>query len=120
MPEKILITGAAGFIGFHLSKRLMDEGYQVTGLDNLNDYYDINLKNARLEILLEDKNFNFEKIDLGERDKIQRLFILQKFDYSIYYKTFQQFSTYSLAIFSRMNISGIVKSFIGIRLIKIR
>jgi UDP-glucuronate 4-epimerase len=83
MPEKILITGAAGFIGFHLSKRLMDEGYQVTGLDNLNDYYDINLKNARLEILLEDKNFNFEKIDLAERDKIQTLFKLQKFDYVV-------------------------------------
>jgi len=83
MPEKILITGAAGFIGFHLSKRLMDEGYQVTGLDNLNDYYDINLKNARLEILLEDENFNFEKIDLVERNKIQSLFKSQKFDYVV-------------------------------------
>jgi UDP-glucuronate 4-epimerase len=83
MPEKILITGAAGFIGFHLSKRLMDEGYQVTGLDNLNDYYDINLKNARLDILLEDENFNFEKIDLAERDKIQTLFKSQKFDYVV-------------------------------------
>jgi len=83
MPEKILITGAAGFIGFHLSKRLMEEGYLVTGLDNLNDYYDVNLKNARLEILLKYKNFNFEKIDLIERDKIQSLFKSLRFDYVV-------------------------------------
>ncbi len=83
MPEKILITGAAGFIGFHLSKRLMQEGYLVTGLDNLNDYYDVNLKQARLDILLKYENFDFEKIDLIERDKIQSLFKSQRFDYVV-------------------------------------
>ncbi len=83
MPGKILITGAAGFIGFHLSKRLMEEGYLVTGLDNLNDYYDVNLKQARLDILLKQKNFDFEKIDLIERDKIQSLFKSQRFDYVV-------------------------------------
>ena len=83
MPEKILITGAAGFIGFHLSKRLIKEGYLVTGLDNLNDYYDVNLKTARLDILLKDNNFKFEKIDLVERDKINDLFRSQKFDYVV-------------------------------------
>ena len=83
MPEKILITGAAGFIGFHLSKRLMQEGYLVTGLDNMNDYYDVNLKQARLDILLKYENFDFEKIDLIERDKIQSLFKSQRFDYAV-------------------------------------
>ena len=83
MPQNILITGAAGFIGFHLSRRLMKEGYLVTGLDNLNNYYDVNLKAARLDILLQDKNFNFEKIDLLERDKINELFKSLKFDYVV-------------------------------------
>ena len=83
MPEKILITGAAGFIGYHLSKRLMEEGYLVTGLDNLNDYYDVNLKKARLELLLTDQNFRFEKIDLVEREEIHDLFKSQKFDYVV-------------------------------------
>jgi UDP-glucuronate 4-epimerase len=49
--KKILVTGAAGFIGFHLSKRLIEEGYQVIGLDSINDYYDVNLKKARFKIL---------------------------------------------------------------------
>ena len=53
----ILITGAAGFIGFHLSSRLLKEGYDVSGIDNLNDYYDVNLKKARLSILEKNKNF---------------------------------------------------------------
>jgi UDP-glucuronate 4-epimerase len=83
MPEKILITGAAGFIGFHLSIRLMKEGYLVTGLDNLNDYYDVNLKTSRLDLLLKDKNFKFEKIDLVEREKIHDLFKSNNFEYVV-------------------------------------
>ena len=62
MINKILVTGAAGFIGFHLSKRLCEEGWDVTGLDNLNDYYDINLKLARLEQLTQYKNFKFIQV----------------------------------------------------------
>lgn len=58
---KILITGAAGFIGFHLSKKLLDQSYQIIGIDNLNDYYDPSLKQSRLEILGKYKNFNFIK-----------------------------------------------------------
>ena len=56
---KILITGAVGFIGFHLSKKLLDDSYQVIGVDNLNDYYDPSLKQSRLEILGKYNNFNF-------------------------------------------------------------
>ena len=71
MPKKILITGAAGFIGFHLSKRLMQEDFLVTGIDNMNDYYDVDLKNARLDILLKGDSFQFKKIDLLDTDKIK-------------------------------------------------
>jgi len=80
MAKKILITGAAGFIGFHLARRLVQEGYMVTGIDNMNDYYDVNLKKARLDILLKEKDFRFDKIDLVDRDKIYKLFQSSKFD----------------------------------------
>ena len=59
---KFLVTGAAGFIGFYVSKQLLAAGHQVVGIDNLNDYYDVNLKQARLDLLKHD-NFSFYKID---------------------------------------------------------
>ncbi|MBT4374107.1 MAG: NAD-dependent epimerase [Nitrospina sp.] len=71
---KILVTGAAGFIGFHASKRLLDSGYDVIGLDNLNNYYDINLKNDRLKILQEYDGFTFHKIDLKDQGEVESLF----------------------------------------------
>lgn len=72
--EKILVTGAAGFIGFHLSKQLLARGEQVIGLDNLNNYYDVPLKQARLDQLLEQKNFQVSKLDLADRQGIAQLF----------------------------------------------
>jgi len=69
-----LITGAAGFIGFHLSKSLLDDGYEVLGIDNLNAYYDPNLKHARLDQLKSFKNFKFEKVDIGDRDSLTQSF----------------------------------------------
>lgn len=75
---KFLVTGAAGFIGFHTCKRLMDAGHQVVGLDNMNDYYDVNLKQARLD-LLQSPLFSFHKIDLADREGIARLFAEEKF-----------------------------------------
>ncbi|MBR9999951.1 MAG: NAD-dependent epimerase [Cyclobacteriaceae bacterium] len=83
MGFKILVTGAAGFIGFHLSERLCREGYQVTGLDNINDYYDINLKKARLSILEKLPEFRFEKTDLTDKPAIDRLFKKYQFDYVV-------------------------------------
>jgi UDP-glucuronate 4-epimerase len=83
MGFKILITGAAGFIGFHLSRRLINEGYEVTGLDNINDYYDINLKKARLSILKGIPKFSFKKLDLKEKSKIDQLFHDSEFDYVV-------------------------------------
>jgi len=71
---KILVTGSAGFIGFHLSKSLLNDGYEVFGVDNLNNYYDPNLKLARLEKLKQFKNFTFEKVDIADRVSITNSF----------------------------------------------
>ena len=83
MNGKVLVTGAAGFIGFHLSKRLCKEGYKVTGIDNINSYYDINLKNARLAQLDKEDLYTFRKIDLCEKDLLEILFQKEHFDYVI-------------------------------------
>lgn len=81
--KKILVTGAAGFIGFHLVKKLSESRNEIVGLDNLNDYYDVNLKIARLDVLKKIENFEFTKIDLIEKEKLQTLFEKHQFDYVI-------------------------------------
>lgn len=78
--RKVLITGAAGFIGYHLSKRLLSEGYQVVGIDNLNDYYDVLLKELRLEKLRQYNNFQFLKLDLLNMEWLEHLFATEHFD----------------------------------------
>jgi UDP-glucuronate 4-epimerase len=77
---KILVTGAAGFIGFHLSQRLLERGDEVIGLDNLNHYYDVTLKKDRLEQLLRKPGFNFHLLDLADREDISKLFAQSNFD----------------------------------------
>jgi len=92
---KILVTGSAGFIGFHLSKRLIERGDEVVGLDSINDYYDVNLKYARLEqvgverdklsakdVVRSSKynNYKFYRMKLEDRDSILKLFSIEKFD----------------------------------------
>lgn len=71
---KILITGAAGFIGFHLSKKLLDLSYQVIGIDNLNNYYDPSIKKSRIEILNRHNNFIFQKVDLKDKESVDKIF----------------------------------------------
>jgi UDP-glucuronate 4-epimerase len=80
MQKKILVTGAAGFIGFHLADKLCKNGWNVAGLDNLNDYYDVNLKKDRLNILKKNKNFNFYQVNLVERESMKEIFNSEKFD----------------------------------------
>jgi UDP-glucuronate 4-epimerase len=75
MPNKtVLVTGAAGFIGFHVTQRLLADGRSVVGLDSLNNYYDPRLKEARLEILRRNANFSFVKLDLADRTATRSLF----------------------------------------------
>jgi UDP-glucuronate 4-epimerase len=77
---KILVTGAAGFIGMHVSERLLARGDEVIGLDNLNDYYDPSLKESRLERLRPFERFRFVRLDVADRDPMARLFAEEKFD----------------------------------------
>ncbi|WP_313157981.1 NAD-dependent epimerase [Kluyvera cryocrescens] len=76
---KYLVTGAAGFIGFHVSQRLLAAGHQVVGIDNINDYYDISLKQARLD-QLPAAGFHFVKMDLADNAAMAALFAKEKFD----------------------------------------
>jgi UDP-glucuronate 4-epimerase len=81
MREPILVTGVAGFIGFHLARRLAADGWSVRGIDNLNDYYDPRLKQARLAELKTNANFRFAKCDVADRAAVARLFARERFAY---------------------------------------
>jgi UDP-glucuronate 4-epimerase len=78
--NKVLVTGAAGFIGYHLSKRLLENGFSVTGIDNLNSYYDVSLKEARLERLKSFENLSFFKEDISKKGAMEKVFESNQFD----------------------------------------
>ena len=82
--EAILVTGAAGFIGFHVARRLLDKGSRVVGLDNLNSYYDPKLKDARLDELKKYSGFHFVKLDLADRAGMGALFAGHRFPYVVH------------------------------------
>lgn len=77
---KLLVTGAAGFIGFNVVKRLCTAGHEVVGIDNLNDYYDVSLKESRLNVISHSENFKFIKMDLADTSAIADLFKTEKFN----------------------------------------
>src|SRR5260370_4324708 len=77
--QTILVTGAAGFIGFHVARLLLAEGRNVVGLDSLNDYYDPALKQSRLNILRNDTRFSFAHLDLPDRPSMDQLFAKHRF-----------------------------------------
>ena len=72
--KRILVTGAAGFIGFHVTRLLLQENHEVYGIDNINDYYSTSLKNDRLDILKTKNNFKFSKIDISNHDDLSQVF----------------------------------------------
>ena len=83
MDRIVLISGSAGFIGFHLSKYLLKKGYVVIGIDNINNYYDVKLKMDRLNILNSNTNFVFHKLDLKAKDTVNSIFNKYKPDYVV-------------------------------------
>jgi UDP-glucuronate 4-epimerase len=78
--NNVLVTGAAGFIGYHLSKRLLEDGCTVTGIDNMNPYYDVSLKAARLERLMPFERFSFVKTDISDKESLENIFKSSQFD----------------------------------------
>ena len=72
--ERILVTGSAGFIGMHLCRSLLEDGYIVYGIDNMNDYYDVSLKEKRLNVLCDYGNFIFNKVDISDLQDVERVF----------------------------------------------
>ena len=85
VDNKVIISGSAGFIGFHLANKLMDLGYKVIGIDSLNDAYDVRLKNLRITELSNNKNYEFHELNLSDPASIQKLHILNLQSHSFYH-----------------------------------
>ena len=139
MPDfkKILVTGTAGFIGFHLAERLINEGYEVYGLDVINDYYDINLKFARLEqhgiprVMVDFNqplqsakynNYKFIRLDLAEHDTIVNFMIEQKFDcvVNLAAQAGVRYSIDNPRAYTHSNIDGFLSVLEGARYSKVK
>jgi UDP-glucuronate 4-epimerase len=115
--EKILVTGCAGFIGFHVSGRVLAQGHSVVGLDNLSDYYDVNLKRARLAQLEGRPNFRFFKVELENREGVTRLFEVGGFDRVVHLAA-QAGVRYSLThphVYTQANLVGFTHILEGCR-----
>ncbi|EPK6503018.1 NAD-dependent epimerase [Klebsiella aerogenes] len=118
---KFLVTGAAGFIGFHVSQRLLAAGHTVVGVDNMNDYYDVNLKQARLD-LLDFPLFSFVRLDIADRIGMEKLFADEKFDRVIHLAA-QAGVRYSLEnphAYAEANLTGFLNILEGCRHTKVQ
>lgn len=118
----VLVTGAAGFIGFFLTKRLLSEGITVLGIDNLNDYYNVQLKKDRLQLLEGYPNFTFQKLDLVDREGILKLFENHAFTHVVHLAA-QAGVRYSLEnpfAYSDSNLSGFLNILEGCRQAQIK
>lgn len=114
---KVLVTGAAGFIGFHLSSRLLSQGHEVVGLDNLNDYYDVSLKQARLKQLEGHSNFRLVKADLADRPKMEEVFRNDQYE-RVFHLAAQAGVRYSLTnphVYIESNLVGFLHILEGCR-----
>jgi len=114
---KVLVTGAAGFIGFHVSKYLMKRGDEVVGIDNINDYYDPNIKLGRLDMLREFDTFTFEKMDISDKEAMENLFKAHQFD-AVINLAAQAGVRYSLEnphVYMESNIVGFLNVLEGVR-----
>lgn len=118
----ILITGAAGFIGFSLAMRQLDRGDVVYGIDNLNDYYDVNLKKARLERLSVREKFKFEKLDIADSHGIEALFKRERFDViaNIAAQAGVRYSIENAHLYIQSNVVGFCNILEGCRHSKVR
>jgi UDP-glucuronate 4-epimerase len=117
LGDKILVTGAAGFIGFHVARRLLSDGREVVGVDNMNSYYDPKLKEARLEHLKRNPEFSFVKLDLADRAASKTLFEHHRFPLVVHLAA-QAGVRYSLQnphIYVDANISGFTNVLEGCR-----
>ena len=115
--NRVLVTGAAGFIGFHLSKRLLLDGFQVVAIDNLNDYYDPTLKKARLSILGSFDRFSFNLIDISDRSAMADFFAKNSFD-AVLHMAAQAGVRYSLVnphVYADSNLTGFLNVLEGCR-----
>ena len=115
--SQVLVTGAAGFIGFHTAKRLLEQGRSVVGIDNLNDYYDPALKHARLKELRGFSSFQFDKLDLADGDGMRQLFAQHQFPYVVHLAA-QAGVRYSLVnphAYTSANLVGFVNVLEGCR-----
>ena len=118
---RILVTGAAGFIGFHLSARLLKDGVEVVGIDNLNDYYDVQLKFDRLKQLEAYENFTFIKLDLADRGGMEKLFENTVFDrvVNLAAQAGVRYSIENPHVYVESNITGFIHVLEGCRHAKV-
>lgn len=119
---KILVTGAAGFIGFHASKTLTEAGHSVVGIDNLSAYYDVRLKKARLEQLASNPRFKFQKLDIVSKSTLQKLFKKNSFS-KVLHLAAQPGVRYSLInpdVYAQTNVQGFLNILENCRYHKIK